>query len=189
MKVENEITVRVTCSLDELTNIMISNGFKVEKKYKLTDKYYFKKGIDIYNEDVYNVLSNYLLIRSTDNGEIEITYKYKEFLKDGSIKRQGKTNLDVLKEEQAQNMLDALGYECLFEINNENIWYTKDGQIIYASFVNGEYVCVEYEGKNNETIEELICEFEKFNIPYDNSNYYLNKAIIEINNLKNSITN
>ena len=38
----NEITVRITCSLQEMYNILQNKGFKITDKYNLEDTYYIK---------------------------------------------------------------------------------------------------------------------------------------------------
>ena len=46
----NEITVRITCSLQEMYNILQNKGFKITDKYNLEDTYYIKEDIDINNQ-------------------------------------------------------------------------------------------------------------------------------------------
>lgn len=39
----NEITVRITCTLQEMCNILKNKGFSIVDKYNLEDIYYTKK--------------------------------------------------------------------------------------------------------------------------------------------------
>ena len=43
MVYENEITVEVDCSIEELKNILATNNFKIEEEYDLIDYYLIKK--------------------------------------------------------------------------------------------------------------------------------------------------
>lgn len=39
MKVDNEITVQVTCSYEELHNHLTNNKFEIKEEYQINDEY------------------------------------------------------------------------------------------------------------------------------------------------------
>lgn len=186
LKFENEITVIVTCDYDELTRILKTNGYSVTNELKLVDTYMFNSNQDIYHMSNSDILKNYVLVRVPSNNTPQITYKYKEINEDGSIKRQGKANCDVKDENQALNLLECLGYQKGFIIDNDIKFYEKDNSRLVAAYVNDEYLCIEYSGIGEQTIEEVISDFQKLGIPYDESNYFVNKAMIELDRIKST---
>lgn len=188
MKLENEITVKITCSYDELTRIMKEHGFEVINELELLDTYYIKNEVNINEYTNSELLSNYLIIRVPSNNNPQITYKYKRFNDDGSIKEQGKVNCDVQDEKQAASLLEQIGYKKLIIIKNHIKFFKKDDVLFVAAYVNDEYLCLEYSGKNEKTIEEVIETFKtKYGfIPHDENNYFINKAMIEIDKIRNN---
>lgn len=60
----NEITVRITCSLQEIYNILNSKGFSIVDKYNLEDTYYILNNIDIREQPIREILKKYVLIRN-----------------------------------------------------------------------------------------------------------------------------
>lgn len=181
MNFENEITVKVNCTYPELTEILRKKGFHINRELNLKDSYMFLKGASLEKE--YKLLSDYLIVRNVDNKEFQITHKYKEYDADGAIIRNGKTNCDVYDENTAIRLLEEIGYNRLFIVDNEVKKYVKDNIELVAAKVNNEYICIEYSAEE-KSIEELIEEFKKFEIPYDDSDYFLNKSLIELRKLK-----
>ena len=188
MKLENEITVKITCSYEELTRLMKENGFAVINELELLDTYYIKSEIDIEEYTNSELLSNYLIVRVPSNNNPQITYKYKRFEEDGSIKEQGKVNCDIYDEKQATSLLEQIGYKKLLSIKNHIKFFKREDVLFVAAYVNDEYLCLEYSGKDDETIETVIETFNtKYSfIPHDGSNYFINKAMIEMDKIRNS---
>lgn len=184
MKYENEITVIITCSYTELTNILLSKGFAIIDDLRLVDSYYFNQSIDLINDSNQQILSNYLIIREPSNDNPKITYKYKELNDDNSIRRQGKTECDIYSKEDAEQLLKCLGFKKGFVIDNIIKKYSRGEILFVAALVNNEYICLEYSGIGNQEVEEIIKDFASYGLPYDNSNYYVNKAIIELDKLR-----
>lgn len=54
----NEITVRITCSLQEIYNILKNKGFSIVDKYNLEDTYYVLNYIDIRKQPIREILKN-----------------------------------------------------------------------------------------------------------------------------------
>ena len=59
----NEITVRITCTLQEMCNILKNKGFSIVDKYNLEDIYYTKKDVHISKENAREILKKCVLIR------------------------------------------------------------------------------------------------------------------------------
>ena len=186
MKYENEITVKINCNYEELTQLLKEKGFEITNEVRLIDTYFIKQDIDVAHTSNEELMSNYLIVREPHNNHPQITYKYKEFNTDGSIKKQGKINCDVYDKEKAMELLTCIGYKKLFVIDNDIKFYEKDNIRFVAAYVNDEYLCMEYSGSDNQSIEEVIQYFEENygDIPHDSSNYFINKAFIELDKVK-----
>ena len=61
----NEITVRITCSLQEMYNILQNKGFKITDKYNLEDTYYIKEDIDIKKQPIKEIFNKYIPVSYT----------------------------------------------------------------------------------------------------------------------------
>ena len=79
MNYENEITVEVNTTLEDLISILENNGFKLKETYDLNDIYLINK-VDK-KGDYLSMLNKCVLIRHIieENKETKmLTYKYKE---------------------------------------------------------------------------------------------------------------
>ncbi len=47
IKNNNEITLKVTCTKDDLINILIKKGFKIKEEFTLNDYYFIPNDLDI----------------------------------------------------------------------------------------------------------------------------------------------
>jgi hypothetical protein len=54
--VNNEITVKLKCSINEIQNILENKGFKLVDKFCLDDTYYISKDIDITKLSIREIL-------------------------------------------------------------------------------------------------------------------------------------
>ena len=96
MNIENEITVEVNISLNELIKLVENNGFILKKKTNMNDIYMINKSDK--NNDFLLMLNKCILLRSIkeqDNEFNMITYKYKEYNENKEIIKQTKTNCIV----------------------------------------------------------------------------------------------
>lgn len=78
VKEENEITVKVTCSNDQLINLLTNKGFNEGRKFALDDYYLIPKDVNIKNLTTREILSKAVIIRYiVDEGKIiqKITFK------------------------------------------------------------------------------------------------------------------
>lgn len=53
---ENEITIEITCSYEELDKMLIEKGFEVVEKYKIVDDYLLPKTSDLTNKNSLEIL-------------------------------------------------------------------------------------------------------------------------------------
>ena len=172
MKFEKEITVEVSCNIEELLKILKENDFELKEVYDVNDIYMIdKKYKNI--EDKLELLKHTILIRDIieENKETkQITYKYKEYDENGNITKQGKTNCKINSIEEAVNLFNALGYEKLININDHLLVYDCNGDI--GSYLNPdklrdltklEFVSKQYEIVRKSRIRALedLDEFYK----------------------------
>ena len=98
-KEENEITVKVLCSENELLDCLIKQGFKEGRTFSLDDYYYIPSELDIQNMTTREILSKAIILRYiVDDGKIiqKITFKVKNIADNGDIISQKAINCDIL---------------------------------------------------------------------------------------------
>ncbi len=190
VKMETEITVKVTSTYEELHNLLISQGLKILDDYQLDDIYVVPKDLDIYNTDELEVLKHCVLIRDVANKDKKLVYKYKKYKDNGDIIEQGKTQCKIEDIDQALNFMKAINYIELFKINDHVIVYGNKESELCVQLVNDKYIFIEIEEDCHHTdrkytsIEEMINDLEKYNIEYDKSDYYVKKALISLKESK-----
>ena len=67
IKEENEITVRVICSDEELKRILKEKGFKQVKKFSLDDYYIIPKNLEIEKLTTREILTKAVIVRDYIN--------------------------------------------------------------------------------------------------------------------------
>ncbi len=186
MKLENEITVEVLETKENVINAISNNGFKLEKEYDINDIYLVKeeyKNCKNYNE----LLNNSILIR--DISEISntrklITYKQKHIDNNGNILNQINADVRINNIDDAYNMLKLIGYVDLMKINDHISVYQKDnGDEFALQFVNDKiYIEIEekceHTGKRFESLDYMKSIIKNLNLPIKYNNYYSKKAEI-----------
>lgn len=186
---EKEITVEVDCGIKELEDILKLNNFDKKEEYDLIDCYMIKKGYDS-NLDGLEILKQCILIRDVieENKETRlITYKYKKYDDNGDILVQGKVNCKIESIDEAQQLFEAIGYFKLLEIRDHITVYVNDDTELSVQEVNNKHVYIEIEDKCNyinksySNIEEMKYDISKYNIPVKDNNYFVKKALIELN--------
>ena len=113
IKEENEITIKVACSNDELIKHLINKGFNEGRKFTLDDYYLIPKDINMNQLSTREILAKAIIIRYiVDDREIiqKITFKKKNINSDGEIISQKATNCDVLDYKSAIDLFYELGY-------------------------------------------------------------------------------
>lgn len=188
MNFENEVTVEIAISKDELHNLLLESGFKVKEKYFVNDIYYSLLNIDKV-DNYLDILKDYILIREIieDNKNTKtITYKHKEFDKVGNIIKQGKINCNIEDIETACNLFEALKYNRIVSLRDELVVYANDQDELAVQLVNGKHLYIEieeechYVSKKYNAVDEMKDVFSKYNIPIIDGNYFVKKAEIEM---------
>lgn len=184
MKYENEITVQVTCSYEELYNLLIKQGFKIIKKYTIIDEYLISKDYDLRNKNYLDILKECVIVRYIENIVKELLYKYKEYSNNGDIIKQAKVSCKVNDIKEASNFMKTIGYKELIHIQNNSVVYTNDKIEFAVQLVNDKYIFIELEDKSeylNKTyssIEEMKEEINLYNLPIVKDKYFAKKAAI-----------
>ena len=163
---EIEITVKVNNSLEEIQDILMSQGFKKIETYRMYDKYLTLKQDTITKDNALDILKSCLLLRHLfleDNKEKKmLTYKQKEY--DGSVVISD-TKIDVLVDnlEKTEELLLKQGYKNIVEVDDTLYVYEKDDLSIAIEDVKDLGILIEYENDKDftgYTNEEIITEKE-----------------------------
>lgn len=192
MKLENEITVEVLETRENVIKAILNNGFKLEKEYDINDIYLVKKEFEnckIYNE----LLNNSILIRDfleESNNRKLITCKQKHIDNNGNILNQINANVEISNINDAYNMLKLIGYTDLIKISDHISIYIKDnGDELALQFVNDRiYIEIEekceHTGKKYESLDYIKSIITNLNLPIKDGNYYAKKAEDVLNDKK-----
>jgi len=175
---EKEITVSINTSKKDLINFLDNNNYKKIDSYIVDDIYYVANDIDL-DINPLEVLKKCILVRSIDNKDHYLMYKYKEYDENENIINQGKSKVQVTNKKDANTFLKTIGYKELIHIIDYIDVYEKDGLQICVQEVNQKYLFIEIEENNKyDTIEKMIEALDNTKIDYDKSNYFVKKAKI-----------
>lgn len=190
----NEITVRITCTLQEMCNILKNKGFSIVDKYNLEDIYYTKKDVHISKENAREILKKCVLIRKVTQfipqdfkksyTELKLTLKNKQIDNDGTIIKQEKIECKIKDIEQGKEFIKALEYKELMTIKEKDIVYEKGHlKLAIKDIENGENL-IEIEtiedNSDFDTTDKLIKKINELKIPINTEDYYVKKAEIEL---------
>ena len=194
IKQENEITMKVNCEMKELCKILEDKGFKIVDKFTMNDIFMVPNALKTKIKDLTSreILKDAILIRDiedqiSDKKTKKITFKKKEFSKDGDILSQEAINCDILNIDEAVNFFQAIHYYKIMNIKERDIVYGKnDFEIAIKDIKNGDNL-IEVETVSNnvniDTIEKLKKQIIKLQIPVDTSNFFVKKAEIELDKI------
>lgn len=189
IKEENEITIKVACSNDELIKHLINKGFNEGRKFTLDDYYLIPKDINMNQLSTREILAKAIIIRYiVDDREIiqKITFKKKNINSDGEIISQKATNCDVLDYKSAIDLFYELGYYQIMNIKESDVIYFKDKLGLAIKFIENGNTLIEIETNENfETVDKLEKLVKELEIPIENDNYFVKKAEDELNKLLN----
>lgn len=190
----NEITVRITCSLQEIYNILKSKGFSIVDKYNLEDTYYILNNIDIMEQPIREILKKYILIRNITQfvpddfidsyNLFTMTFKNKKIALDGTIISQDKKDCQIQNMEQGKAFIESLGYKEIMTIKENSIVYGKGKlKLAIKDVVNGDNL-IEIETIEDDaeldTTDKLKATINELQIPIDTNDYFVKKAEIEL---------
>lgn len=185
----NEITVKLKCNIEEISEKLEKNNFTVVEKFYLHDKYFIHKALNLKNLTSREILSKAILLRNFDEEipnikQYKFTFKRKQIDNDGTILKQDKVECEIANIEDGEKFLKAIGYTEIINIKEHDIVYEKNGlKIALIDIENGDKL-IEVEtvddNKELDTIEKVKQKIEKLNIPIDESNYFVKKAEIKL---------
>lgn len=188
-KEENEITVKVICSKDELLKSLNKQGFKAGREFSLNDYYYIPSSLNIQNMTTRDILSKAIILRYIiDDGKIiqKITFKIKNIADNGDIIDQKAINCDVLDIEDAKRLFKSLGYYEIMNIKENDIIYYKNKFELAIKFVENSDILIEIETEPNtewDSIEKIKTLISEIDIPIEKDRYFIKKAENELNKL------
>ena len=180
IKQENEITIRILCSKEELIKHLEEKGLKKGRRFRLNDHYLIPKTLKLEELTVREILSKAVIIRVIDNdGEIvnKITFKKKNINEKGEIVSQTATSCEVIDYTEGIRLFEELGYyEIMNIIEDDIIYYNDKIELAIKDIYNGDLL-IETETNNNiKTIEELKKMIERLEILFEKDNYFVKKA-------------
>lgn len=189
VKENNEITVKVICSKEELITHLEQKGFTSGKIFSLDDYYFIPNKLNIKEISTREVISKCIIIRNIFDDDIykkKITYKIKEFNDNGDIISQKTINCDIYDIEQAKLLLEAIGYHQIMNIKEDNIIYFKDNlELAIKDIKNGD-ILIEIETVPNsdlDSIDKLKNAITDLEIPMIPNEFFIKKAETELNKI------
>lgn len=187
VKEENEITIKITCSNEQLIKHLTDKGFCEGRKFTLDDYYLIPKDLKLDDLTTRDILSKAVIIRYiVDDGKIiqKITFKKKDINGNGEILSQKAINCDVLDYKAGINLFNELGYYQIMNIKESDIIYYKDKLELAIKFIENSNTLIEIETDDNlKTIVELKQLVTELEIPIEKGNYFVKKAEDELNKI------
>lgn len=189
VKEENEITVKVTCSNDQLINLLTNKGFNEGRKFTLDDYYLIPKDVNIKNLTTREILSKAVIIRYiVDEGKIiqKITFKKKNINDKGEILSQKAINYEILDFRAGIDLFSELGYYEIMNIKESDVIYYKNNIELALKFIENSDTLIEIETDDDfDTIDKLKKLIDEFEIPIEKENYFVKKAEDKLNKILN----
>lgn len=190
----NEITVRISCSIQEMYDILESKGFSIVDKYFLKDIYYIQNDIDIKKQPIREILKKYILIRNITQfipddfvnsyNLIKLTFKDKKIESDGTIISQNKKDCQIQNIEQGKEFIEALGYTELMTIKEKAVVYGKGELKLVIKEIEDSDNLIEIETVEGnpelDTTEKLKEKINELQIPINTNDYFVKKAEIKL---------
>jgi adenylate cyclase class IV len=182
MRMETEITVLVKTDYNSLKKALEVNGFEEKEEYELNDNYMISKDVDLSKLTNLEILGKCILVRDIVNIKKVLLYKYKKFDSNGDILEQGKVECPITDIDKAIKFMEAINYKKLFHIYDKCITFANSESELTVQLVNDKYIFIEMEAspefinRKYESVEELKNDINRYNLPIDNSNYFVKKA-------------
>jgi adenylate cyclase class IV len=187
MKEDNEITVRVICSENDLISKLKEEGFVEGKSFLLDDYFFVPNDLDIDNLTVREILAKAVIVRyivKSDKIVKVITVKKKEFNEKGEILKQKAINCDVVDIDEAKNLLNAMGYSEIMNIKEKDVVYSKDNFELVIKYIKNGSILIEIETDSKyDTIEKLKNKVEELKLPIEKDTYFVKKAEEELSKI------
>lgn len=191
MQMETEITVLVKTSYEKLKEELLNKGFELKEEYEVNDDYLIDSRLNLSSMSNLDILKNCILVRDVVGIEKELLYKYKEYDDNGDIIKQGKVKCPVIDTKKAIDFMMAINCKRLFSIYDKCIVFANDRTQLVVQLVNDKYIFIEMESNGEfidreyTNIEEMKEDLLSYNLPIDNSNFFIKKAEIMLNKVLN----
>lgn len=180
IKQENEITIRILCSKEELIKCLEEKGLKKGRKFRLNDHYLIPKILRVEELTGREILSKAVIIRNIDNDGKKvnkITFKKKNINEKGEIVSQTATSCEVMDYTEGIRLFEELGYyEIINIIEDDIIYYNDKIELAIKDVYNGDLLMEIETNNNTTTIEELKEIIESLEISFEKENYFVKKA-------------
>lgn len=176
-----EITTRVRNTIKEVDEILSKQGFKIIRKFQMEDNYKTFYVNDLNKNNVLDILSKCVIIRylKMSNGKVVkvLTYKNKKYDK-STVLYEEKIEVNIDNINNADKLLDALGFKTILKINNNSVVYSNNKIELCFQNIEGLGLLLEYEnskdftGFSNEDIlkekQKMLEEIKKYNLDITN---------------------
>lgn len=189
----NEITVKAKYTYEKLETFLKNKGFKELSKYKFTDIFLIPKEINIYEENVREILKKAVLLReadgiTTNKTNKKITFKNKNINEHGEIISQSSINCSIKSIEDAKKIFEAIGYKEIMKVKEIHSIFEKDNfKIIVKSNIENKYILLEAEiNEHYKSIEELKNKIKEIEQCVDLTDFFVKKAEIELQRVKDN---
>ncbi len=182
MKMETEITVLVKVDYNTLKKELEKSGFQLIEEYELKDDYMISNDVNLTNLSKLEILQKCILVRDIVSIKKELLYKYKKYAPNGDIIEQGKVECPVTDINKAIEFMKSINYKKLFKIYDKCVVFANEESELIVQLVNDKYIFIEMESecehidRKYESAEELKKDLNRYNLPIDNSNYFVKKA-------------
>ena len=187
---EKEICLKSNVPFEELKNFMFDKGFKVQEDFQMNDIYMIGKDVDITLDNKDIIFKDNILVRETVGKRILLVNKIKELDDNGVVIGERSVKCPITDSLFGYNFLCSIGYKKVFELKDHNILVTNGVNEIYLQDVEGLGTFIEMEQKNlllkntnGDTIEELVDNIKKYDLPLDYSNISVKKALEMLKNI------
>ena len=159
----NEITVKLKCSIKEISKILENQNFNKISEYVLNDTYYIPYNVNINKLSIREILNTAILLREFEENYpnmsrkkgTKITFKKKEFSENGDIINQEKFDCEIMNIEDGRNFIEAIGYKNIMDIKEKGFIFSNgELEIQVKDIINGdkliEVELIENNGKFNK---------------------------------------
>ena len=184
-----EITVLVKSDYETLKKELKRNNFKIMEEFQLNDIYMVRKDIDLSKLSNLEILGKCILVRDIINIKKALVYKHKKYATNWDIIEEWKTECPITDILKAVDFMESINYKPLFEIHDKCIVFANEESELIVQLVNDKYIFIEMESeckhinKKYNSIEELKEDINRYNLPIDNSTYFVKKAEIILKEL------
>ncbi len=178
---KNEITVRMNGDLDHLDKQLKKLHFKQIEDFDLDDIYFISNTVNTNIMKFQDILKRCLILRK-NRDSYKIIYKEKDYSDNGDILDQKDFDFTIYNRDNTIKYFESLNYKVLINVFDQCRVYYNGKFSLITQWVNHAFLFIEMENTSPnydyefETIEEMISEFKKLKLDYDDTNYFVSKA-------------